>query len=143
MKNPKSLEELAKDREQTNKERKLEAKVALLPKIPEQLSFDSKKIAAHIVNDPANSDDFGQPITGPDGMLTPDAHDYFMDEVANQSEVVAEYECSGSGGEFPVCVMEWRGIFWVQAPEFDDIGYFLSMEDAVFHAEDIAESYPA
>ncbi len=143
MNNPKSLEELAKDRDQINKERNLEAKIALLPKIPKQLPFNSKGIAAHIARDPANFDDFGQPITGPDGMLTPDAHDYFLDEVANQSEAVAEYECSGSGGEFPAYVMEWRGIFWVQAPEFDDVGYFLSMEEAVFHAKDIAESYPA
>jgi len=143
MKKPNSLEELSIEREQINKERDLEAKVALLPRIPKQLSFDSKEIAAHIARDPANSDEFGQSIIGPDGKLTPDAHDYFLDEVVNESEVVAEYECSGSGGEFPACVMEWRGIFWVQAPEFDDIGYFLSMEEAVFHAEEIAEAYPA
>lgn len=143
MKNLRSLEVLAKEREQINKKRDLEAKIALLPRVPKQLSFDSKEIAAHIANIPANLDDFGQPITGPDGMLTPNARDYFVDEVANQSEVVAEYECSGSSGEFPACVMEWRGIFWVQAPEFDDIGYFLSLEEAVFHAEEIAEAYPA
>ncbi len=143
MNDPRSLHALAKEREQINKERNLKAKIALLPKIPKQLSFNSKEIAAHIANNPVNLDDFGQPIAGPDGMLTPDAHDYFLDEVANQSEVVAEYECSGSGGEFPACVMEWRGIFWVQAPELDDIGYFLSIEEAVFHAEEIAEAYPA
>ena len=127
MEKSKSIDDLARNRTQINKDKSLEAKVGLLPKIPKQLSFDSKEIATHIANNPATLDDFGQPITGSDGMLTPDAHDHFLDEIANQSEVVAKYECSGSGGEFPACVMEWRGIFWVQAPEFDDIGHFLSL----------------
>lgn len=114
----------------------------MIPKIPTELPFDSKQIAQHIARNLANLELFTEQLLNSDGLLTPNAHDFFLDQVDNESDIVASYECYGSGGEFVVSIMEWRAIFWVQAPEFSNIGYFLDIEEAKFFAEDIAESYP-
>lgn len=143
MKSLKSLRELAMKGTQVNRDKNLEKKISMLPLIPDKLSFDSNEIAGHIARNPLNVKSFGRPILDSEGILTPDAHDFFLDQVSNDSECLETYDCFGSGGEFGVSIMEWRGIFWVQAPEFDHIGYFLSVEEAAFYALDIAESYPA
>ena len=40
----------------------------------------------------------------------------------------------GDYGEFPITIREFCGVFWVSAPEFDDIGFFTNKEDAVSYA---------
>ena len=52
------------------------------------------------------------------------AHIYnCIDElISSVWEVAKEYTGEGSYGEYPINVKEFGGIYWVQAPEFDDIG---------------------
>ena len=58
-------------------------------------------------------------------------HDWLCDLVHNEAEVVAEDSRDGSAaGEYPIYVMCFEGVFFVSAPEFDDIGYFSNKEDA-------------
>lgn len=60
-----------------------------------------------------------------------DVHDWLHDLVHNEAENVAEDSREGSAaGEYPIYVMCFEGVFFVSAPEFDDIGYFSTQEDA-------------
>ena len=36
---------------------------------------------------------------------------------------------------FPIAVMSWGGVFFVTTPEFDNIGYFRTLDDAVSYIE--------
>lgn len=70
--------------------------------------------------------------------------DLLMDHLDNDAEVVEEYlgYHQGDGDEFCINICEWSGIFFVQANEFDDIGYFTNIAAARFFAKDIADNYP-
>jgi len=58
-------------------------------------------------------------------------HDWLYDLVHEGAEDVAEDSREGSAaGEYPIYVMCFEGVFFVSAPEFDDIGYFSNQEDA-------------
>ena len=60
-----------------------------------------------------------------------DVHDWLHDLVQNEAEDVAEDSREGSAaGEYPIYVKCFEGVFFVSAPEFDDIGYFSTQEDA-------------
>jgi len=65
----------------------------------------------------------------PDGHSS--VHDWLYDLVHNEAEDVAEDSREGSAaGEYPIYVMCFEGVFFVSAPEFDDIGYFSTQEEA-------------
>jgi hypothetical protein len=36
---------------------------------------------------------------------------------------------------FPISVMSWGGVFFVTTPEFDNFGYFRTLDDAVSYIE--------
>lgn len=58
--------------------------------------------------------------------------DLVADLVHNESTVVRKIDALGTAaGEFSVSVMRYGPVFWVRAPDFDDIGYFAGLEDAV------------
>jgi hypothetical protein len=59
------------------------------------------------------------------------AHDIIVDLVMNNS--VAEDTISGLGAyddEFPIDLMRFGSVYWIAALEFDDIGYFETIEAA-------------
>ena len=62
------------------------------------------------------------------------------EEMRLGAEEVKCYPCNGRFGEFEVSLMVWEGVFWVEAPDFEKICYFTSMEDADSYASDIVES---
>ena len=58
-------------------------------------------------------------------------HDWLYDLVHNEAKDVAEDSREGSAaGEYPIYVMCFEGVFFITAPEFDDIGYFSTQEEA-------------
>ena len=65
------------------------------------------------------------------------AHDTIHDLVHNSS-VVADTLAGWSSAcddTFSINVMQFGSVFWIEAPEFDDIGYFDTLEDAKAAAE--------
>jgi hypothetical protein len=65
------------------------------------------------------------------------AHDIIHDLVHNNS-VVADSLAGRSracNDTFPINVMQFGSVFWIEAPEFDDIGYFDTLEEAKDAAE--------
>jgi hypothetical protein len=59
-------------------------------------------------------------------------HDDLYDLVHNDAEVVRGFAAGGSeAGEYPINVMLFEGVYFVEAPQFDDIGYFPTEKDAV------------
>ena len=126
-----------------NERRDLEAKINFLPFAPKALALTSKEIADHLSKLADIEDIYSGELLTEKGVLTDEAHDFILDEIDNNWDgEVKAYECMGYAGEFSVIIYCWNGIYKVSALEFDDIGYFLNLEDADYHALDIAESYP-
>lgn len=72
--------------------------------------------------------------------------EYFVDcclsEIHEHAETRLSYDCIGAYEEpFTVSVREYQGIFFVQAAEFDDRGFFLDVNAAIDAAEDIAANF--
>lgn len=68
--------------------------------------------------------------------------DFANDHVKNEAVVVKSFDAIGAYDEpFDVKVLEYKGIFFVQANEFDDIGFFFSQREAEDAAEDLASYY--
>ena len=65
------------------------------------------------------------------------AHDIIHDLVHNNSVVPDSLAgwSSASDDTFSINVMQFGSVFWIEAPEFDDIGYFDTPEDAKAAAE--------
>jgi hypothetical protein len=65
------------------------------------------------------------------------AHDTIHDLVHNDSIVAYSLEgwSSACNDTFPINVMQFGSVFWIEAPEFDDIGYFDTLEEAKDAAE--------
>ena len=62
-------------------------------------------------------------------------HDLLTDLVGNELEPETGFKGFGSAGEFGINVMNFEGVYWISAPEFNDIGYFGSREEAEAVAE--------
>ena len=126
-----------------NKQQDLEAKINILPLVPKALALSSREIADHLSKLANIEDIYDGELLTENGVLTDEAHDFILDEICNYWDgEVKGYECMGYAGEFSVIINCWNGIYYVSAPEFDDIGYFLNLEDADYYATDMAESYP-
>jgi hypothetical protein len=65
------------------------------------------------------------------------AHDIIHDLVHSDSVVADSLAgwSSASDDTFPINVMQFRSVFWIEAPEFDDIGYFHALEEPKDAAE--------
>ena len=65
------------------------------------------------------------------------AHDIIHDLVHNNSVVADSLAgwSSASDDTFPINVMQFGSVFWIEAQEFDDIGYFDTLEEAKDAAE--------
>jgi hypothetical protein len=68
-------------------------------------------------------------------------HDTLVDLVMNESEAVKSFTGLGGYGEFGINVMKFGSAYWIQAAEFDNIGYFSSEDDASSVAESEYDSF--
>jgi hypothetical protein len=67
--------------------------------------------------------------------LGAEIHDLLSDEIVNEAETVWEGMLGDDPEGFSVRVMSWGGVFFVSTPEYDDVGYFFNVEDAVEYIE--------
>ena len=68
--------------------------------------------------------------------------DFCLAEIEIHGDTYRTYDCIGSDGtHFPVLIREYQGVYFVQAPEFDDRGFFLDVNDALKAAEEIVENF--
>jgi hypothetical protein len=51
------------------------------------------------------------------------------------ANIVETITGKGDFDEFNISIHEFHGVFWISAPEFDDDGYFTSVDDAIAFAE--------
>lgn len=59
-------------------------------------------------------------------------HDFFIDEIINESKAVWRGVIIGSDeDEYPVVVAEYCGVYFVDAVDSDRICYFLSLSEAI------------
>ncbi|MCS5488909.1 hypothetical protein [Algoriphagus limi] len=73
----------------------------------------------------------GIPFEGIEGNW----YDLISDFIHNEAKEVETILGEGSYGEFPISVLNYGPVFWIEAQEFDSIGYFRSKDDAVSCAE--------
>lgn len=66
-----------------------------------------------------------------EGPLGDKLHEFLSDTIENKSQAVWSGLIPQEYDEYPVNVMEFNGIFWVNATNYDPIGYFLSVDEAV------------
>lgn len=97
-----------------------------------ELNIQSTELLAHIAS---NTD---LPARYDEG----DFADYCFSEIHERAEIYRTYDCIGAYDEpFQVTIREYQGVFFVQAPEFNDRGFFLDVDMAVHAAEDIADNF--
>ena len=105
----------------------------IMDKPMQELDINSAELLAHIMT---NTD---LPARYADDECFPDLCFTAIHEYAG---ICRTYECLGAHDEpFQVVVREYQGVFFVQAPEFDDRGFFLDVDMAVHAAEDIASNF--
>jgi len=63
------------------------------------------------------------------------------DLIHSDYEVALELQGHGSYGEFSINVCRFGPVYWVFAPDFDNVEYFTSLEAAREAAEDVYESF--
>jgi len=63
------------------------------------------------------------------------------DLVSNDSEIVDTLTGYGYDGEFSIEIMKLGPVFWIRAPEFDNIGFFNSSMEAGDYASYNFEPY--
>lgn len=109
-------------------------------KIYGELDLLDEKVAYHLVS---NTDLLNKYLKDCEGKFSFDYFaDFACDEISNEAEVIESVDAVGAyEDEFSVNVMEYQGIFFVQANEFDDIRYFLKKESAEAAAFGLASDY--
>ena len=100
----------------------------------QELDINSAELLAHIMT---NTD---LPARYAEG----DFADFCFSEIHERADIYRIYDCIGAYEEpFQVTIREYQGVFFVQAPEFEDRGFFLAADLAVDAAEDIAMNFSA
>lgn len=99
----------------------------------QELDINSAELLAHIMT---NTD---LPARYADDRRFPD---HCCTALQEDASICRTYDCLGAHDEpFEVVVREYQGIFFVQAHEFNDRGFFLDVDVAVDAAEDIANNF--
>lgn len=87
--------------------------------LEQEYGSESSKILAIIKNEAQLPDQYSS------------VHNWFYNVVHEGAHTVVKDSREGSAaGEYPIYVHCYQGVFFVSAPEFDDIGYFSTQEDA-------------
>ena len=68
------------------------------------------------------------------GIIGDDIQDLLADAILNDSKVVWSRVIRQPHDNYPIDVYEFHGVFWVNALEYDPVGYFLSKQNAVSYA---------
>lgn len=68
--------------------------------------------------------------------------EYLSSGSFDQDELVVE-SLTGKGdyGEFSIDICGFHGIYWVTAPDFEDMGYFLELDEAIENAKSNYDSF--
>jgi len=107
-----------------------------------ELNLDSDEVVLHILRKTNLFEKFIQQCIE---IQKTDTFLYFLDFVEdylkNEAPVIKEEKATGSSGDFPVLTREYMGIYFVQTPDFEDRGYFLSVDGSNFAASDITDNY--
>ena len=64
-----------------------------------------------------------------------DFEEVISDFVENNGDIQTTLTGVGSYGEFPIHILNFGPLYWVDAQEFDSIVYFKSVDDAISCAE--------
>jgi hypothetical protein len=105
----------------------------IMDKPVQELNINSAELLAHIMTNTDLPARFADDECFSDRCFTA-IHEY--------AGIWRTYECLGAHEEpFQVVVREYQGIFFVQAHEFNDRGFFLDVDMAVDAAEDIANNF--
>jgi hypothetical protein len=72
-----------------------------------------------------------------EGALGDELQDFLNDAVANEAVAVWDARIDQGHDLYPVDVVEFCGLFRVQALEYDPIGYFASKEDAIDYVRSV------
>lgn len=79
------------------------------------------------------------------GGLPPDhsdaLHDLLVDLLSTEGSPAQSFVGRGDFDDFPITVMQFGPVFWIEAQEFDDIGYFSDCETAASIAESNYEPF--
>jgi hypothetical protein len=65
-----------------------------------------------------------------------DAHDFLLDEIGNESDIVWAGYIPANDDEYPVHIKRYGGVYVAWSMEYDDEGYFLCFADAMDYLED-------
>ena len=102
--------------------------------------IDSPKIMFHVLH---STDMLGKYLETCAGEFHFDSFcDFCTDEINNEAVVVVSFDAVGAYDDsicFSVC--EYQGLYFVQAHELDDVGFFSDREMAENCAKDIANYY--
>jgi len=61
-------------------------------------------------------------------------YDFLMDIMDNSARIYTKFTAKGDNGNYPIYVKGLGGIYFVDASEFDNVGYFTSLNDAEDYA---------
>ena len=62
--------------------------------------------------------------------------DVISDLVFSESEVILQFHGAAPDHVFPIDILKFRNVYWVQVQEFDPSGYFDSLTKAALYATD-------
>jgi hypothetical protein len=65
------------------------------------------------------------------GSVKDEIYDIVVDLIFNESEVVSEHSGAGDFGEFSIDVRQFGPLFYISTLEYDDIGFFDSLDEAL------------
>lgn len=67
------------------------------------------------------------------GEAADSLHDFLIDAIVNDSTTAWSGLINSCDDDWPIRVQEYFGIFYVWAMEYDNVGYFLNKDDALFY----------
>lgn len=73
---------------------------------------------------------FQQPVSKLDENSFARLHDAALDALLNSGIIVESYEAEQDKGAYSINIIGVPGAYYVEAPEYDDLGVFDTLEDA-------------
>ncbi|MGB2401509.1 MAG: hypothetical protein ACPH7H_06905 [Porticoccaceae bacterium] len=106
-----------------------------------EIAFNSDEMIAHIVKKTDLLDKYVQANKDNFSFDPDEFHDFAYDEVHNSGKEIHHEVAYGGLGPFHIQVIEYSGIFYLCAPDFDNVGYFLKKEEALECADAWASEF--
>lgn len=106
-----------------------------------EIAFNSDEMIAHIVKKTDLLDKYVQANKDNFSFDPDEFHDFAYDEVHNSGKEIHHEVAYGGLGPFHIQVIEYSGIFYLCAPDFDNVGYFLKKEEALECADASASEF--